>query len=130
MLSASGRAVCAIGLAAMLAACAAPVRVTPAALAMLPSPVADIVIGRDLPILLSTGYTRTLPAGTRWRAVGSVPQGTVYRPLDTVFVIEGRNFHEAYLVVRGDELHGFYLPGERNFSPLSPVRLPLGQGAR
>jgi len=37
-----------------------------------------------------------------------------------VFAIEGRNVHEAYLVVRSDTLHGFYLPGEGNFSALSP----------
>jgi hypothetical protein len=76
---------------------------------------------------MRTGYSRTLLAGSRWVAVGRLPQGTVYRRLDGVFSIEGRHVHEAYLVVKESALHGFYLPGEANFSPLSPpVSLTLG----
>jgi hypothetical protein len=114
----------------LLAACAASVRVQPAQLTPLSAASPDLVIASEVPILLSTGYTRTVPP-SRWRAVGALPEGTVFRPLDTVFAIEGRNVHEAYLVVRSGAVSGFYLPGEGNFSPLSPpVSLPLATGAQ
>jgi hypothetical protein len=73
---------------------------------------------------LDTGYARTLKAGSAWRQAGTIPQGMVYRPVRDVFTLEGANIHEAYLVVRGDALVGFYLPAERGFSQLqSPVPL-------
>ena len=77
---------------------------------------------------LSTGYSRELPAGSQWLSVGTLPQGTVYRPLNTVFSIEGRHVHEAYLVVKENALQGFFLPGESRYSPLTPS-LPLTIGA-
>ncbi|WP_236599132.1 hypothetical protein [Ramlibacter monticola] len=91
----------------------------------------DFVVQSDLPISLSTGYTRTVPAKSRWRAVGALPQGTVYRPVDSVFAIEGRQIHEAYLVVRGATLQGFYLPGEGNYSALvTTLQIPIHQGVQ
>jgi hypothetical protein len=85
----------------------------------------------DVPIRLSTGYTRTVAARSRWRSVGVLPQGTVYRPVDSVFAIEGRQVHEAYLVLRGASLQGFYLPGEGNYSALlDEIPLPLNQGSQ
>jgi hypothetical protein len=36
---------------------------------------------------LELGHARELPAGSRWRAVGSVAQGTVYRAVNSVFVV-------------------------------------------
>lgn len=57
-----------------------------------------------------------------------MPQGDVYRPVGTIFTIEGRKVHEAYLVIRDRTLGGFYLPGEQNYSPLSTaVALNLGE---
>ena len=44
--------------------------------------------------------------------VGNLPQEQVLKPIDAVFTIEGRQIHEAYLVVADDHLVGFYLPGE------------------
>ncbi len=70
-------------------------------------------------ITLATGYSRTLPDKSAWKPVGQLPQGTVYRPVGTIFTIEGRQVHEAYLVIRDQKLVGFYLPGEQNYSPLS-----------
>lgn len=87
----------------------------------------DVQLPAAVVIQLSTGYTRTLPAQSRWRLSGRLPQGDVYRPVDTVFSIEGRQVHEAYLVVQQDKLVGFYLPGESRFSPLEPpINLPKG----
>jgi hypothetical protein len=133
MVSIRLRAACLPTLAALLVACAAQVPVSSASLSPLRGADAapDLVMQQDLPIRLSTGYTRTVPAGSRWRPVGVLPQGTVYRPVDTVFAIEGRHVHEAYLVVRGGTLHGFYRPGEGKYSPLATsVPLPLETGAQ
>ncbi|SCK49853.1 hypothetical protein VAR608DRAFT_4980 [Variovorax sp. HW608] len=87
----------------------------------------DARLPSDVSIRLATGYSRSLPAGSQWRPIGQLLQGQVYRPLDSVFTIEGRQVHEAYLVVRADVLTGFYLPAEGRFSPLDPpVQLPKG----
>ncbi|MFT4171340.1 MAG: hypothetical protein QM639_02175 [Rhodocyclaceae bacterium] len=75
---------------------------------------------------LPTGYTRALNANSRWRKVGALAQGDVLRPVGTIFTIEGRQVHEAYLVVKDGQLQGFYLPGESNYSALEqPVSLNL-----
>ena len=77
-------------------------------------------VGSLLTLTLATGYQRSVPTGSRWEYTGSVPQGEVYRPVGTVFTIEGANMHEAYLVLREGRVVGFYLPGERAFSALEP----------
>ena len=60
----------------------------------------------------------------RVTSAGAIAQGTVYRAAQGVFTLEGANIHEAYLVLRGQELVGFYLPVEQAFSPLKdPVML-------
>jgi hypothetical protein len=116
---------------ALLAGCAAEVRVTPAQLAPLSQPQPDVVVTRDVPVRLSTGYTRTVPEKSRWRAVGTLAQGTVYQPVNTVFAIEGRNVHEAWLVVRGASLQGFWLPGENHYSGLEQsIPMTLEGGAQ
>jgi hypothetical protein len=115
--------------AGLLVACAAAVPAQPVRFdGVVPAQVpAEFVLRTSATVKLSTGYSRELPAGGRWRAVGSLPQGTVYSPVGTVFSIEGRHVHEAYLVVRGSVLNGFYLPAESNFSPLEiPLQLTLG----
>ena len=111
-----------------VAACAAVVPTAPAQLAPVPAGSGETIrVAQVASIRLSTGYTRELPAGSRWERIGALPQGDVYRPVGTVFTIEGRHVHEAYLVIRGDALHGFYLPGESNYSALpSPLKLTLG----
>jgi len=113
----------------LLAACAASVPVAPARFTpWAPGASGQMLhLRRSVEVNLSSGYTRVLPARSQWRAVGSLPQGTVYQCADGVFSIEGRHVHEAYLVVEQSTLQGFYLPGEANFSPLSPsISLPLG----
>lgn len=113
--------------ALLLAACAAQVPVRPASMLPLAAAVADLRFEEAWPIRLSTGYTREVPRNSVWRAAGQLPQGVVYRPVDTVFAVEGRQVHEAWLVVQAGALQGFYLPAESNFSPLSPpLSLPKG----
>jgi hypothetical protein len=122
---------CWIAAITLLCACAAQVPAVPATLVPLPVPAADLVLAADVPVRLTTGYTRTIPDRSRWRAVGSLPQGVVYQPVGTVFAIEGRDVHEAWLVVRAGHLQGFYLPAEARWSPLlQPLFLPPPTGAK
>lgn len=69
-------------------------------------------------------YGRELPAGSL-RAVGLLAQGTVYRPLNYVFMLDARQAGEAYPVVADGKLQGFFLPSERSFAPVRPVELSL-----
>ncbi|WP_454733070.1 MULTISPECIES: hypothetical protein [Cupriavidus] len=78
-------------------------------------------------IKLDTGYSRTLVQDSVWLSFGRLPQGQVFRPVGTIFTIEGRQVHEAYLVIEEQKLVGFYLPGEENYSPLSTA-VPLKFG--
>lgn len=105
---------------ACLGACAPMVHTAPATLATdnATGP-SRIQLKSATEIRLETGYTRTLAAGSSWQRVGTLPQGAVYRPVGTIFTIEGRQVHEAYLVIAGQRLVGFYLPGEQAYSPLS-----------
>ena len=114
-------AVVAIG----LGACAAevvrqPADVTPVAAA---AARAEIEITEDVEVPVSRNYNRVLARGSRWQLVGTTPQGRVYRRSDGVFTVEGAHVHEAYLVLAGDRLVGFYLPVEKAFSPTTPVTI-------
>jgi hypothetical protein len=113
----------------LLVACAPAVLSTPAAIQPRAGPPAEpeLRMKAEVSFRLSSGYSRVIAAGSRWRAVGRLPEGDVYRPVDSVFSIEGRQVHEAYLVIEGAALRGFYLPGEARYSPLDkPVQLSNG----
>jgi hypothetical protein len=70
-------------------------------------------------------YSRTLRKATRWDQVGMIAEGDVLRSKDQVLTLECSNVHEAYLVMSGDKLIGFFLPVERGFVPHSPpIALP------
>ena len=119
----------ALGAAAVLTACAYSVPVVPAELRPLAAPASEVVVASDVAIRLPTGYTRTIPQQSRWKPMGTLPQGIVYQPLNTVFAIEGRQVHEAYLVLQAGSVQGFYLPAESHYSPLpQPVSLPPEKG--
>lgn len=120
----SSRAAC-LALAFVLAACAASIEAVPTTFVAAPGE--ERSLGRSVEIQLPTRYSRVLAQGSRWLKVGTVPRGDVYRAVDTVFTIEGRNVHEAYLVVAPSQmLVGFYLPGESNISMLTaPIQLPF-----
>jgi hypothetical protein len=77
---------------------------------------------RPAEVKLSTGYSTTLRANTRWELVGTVPHGEVYRTKDQVVTLEGDHIHEGYVVVNQGALVGFYLPVERTFSPVTEVQ--------
>ncbi|WP_432258838.1 hypothetical protein [Cupriavidus sp. TMH.W2] len=119
----------AAGCCLALAACAPMIATTPSTIGgTQPSTAARrIQILTATTVRLDTGYSRTLPEKSIWSRIGHVPQGDVYRPIGTIFTIEGRQVHEAYLVIRDKTLVGFYLPGEQNYSPLSTA-VPLNLG--
>lgn len=88
----------------------------------------QIQLAAAVPLSSSTGYSRTLPANSIWRQTGTIPEGDVYRIEDSVFTVEARHIHEAYIVVKDQSVVGYYLPVERAFSPLSSkVNLPTKQ---
>jgi len=72
----------------------------------------------------SSRYSREIPANSVWELRGTIPQGKVYRRVDGIFTIEGTHIHEAYLVLSGDRVVGFYLPVEHAYSPAREV-VPL-----
>lgn len=85
----------------------------------------SVVLARDVAVTPSTGYTRTLKAGTVWKYVGRIAQGKAYAVENDVFMLEGKHVHEAYCVIAdGPVLVGFYLPVEQAFAPL-PSSVPL-----
>lgn len=84
-----------------------------------------IEISEEAVIEPSGGYRRLLPRGSVWEGRGRVPEGAVYRRMDGIFTVEGAHIHEAYLVLAGDQLVGFYLPVEQAYSPIRPVPLRL-----
>jgi hypothetical protein len=113
-------------LAAVLLGCAAELARRPASYAPLAADAeASLLrVPRAVAVTPSTGYTKTIRAGSTWRRVGATREGDVYRPVGEVFAVEGANMHEAYLVVASGRVVGFYLPGERAFAPL-PESVPL-----
>lgn len=83
-------------------------------------------LNKEVEINLGTGYSRVLKQGTRWTRVGATPEGDVYRTKDQILTIEASNIYEAYIVLKSQNLVGFYLPVERTFSPLSdPVAISM-----
>jgi hypothetical protein len=112
-----------LGAAAMLLASCAPT-VVQESTQLTPETGKRLRRARAAEVRLSTGYSTTLRAGTRWERVGTIPQGEVYRTQDQIVTLEGAHIHEGYIVVKEGALAGFYLPVERAFSPVTPV-MPL-----
>ena len=106
----------------LLSACAPAIPVQNAQLVLLNAtrPHERVRVVTPVAVRLTTGYSRQVKGGSVWRSVGEVPQGLVLQPIDSVFTIEGRQVHEAYLVVKDNKLVGFFLPGESHFSALEP----------
>jgi len=70
----------------------------------------------DVTVSVGPGYQRVIRRGSLWTQIGRTVEGDVYKPVDRVFTVEGTHVHEAYLVLAGDRVVGFYLPVERAFS--------------
>ena len=105
---------------------ATPVQLAPTAAVSGARSIEEIELQSPARFRLGVGHGHELPAGSRWRAVGSLAQGTVYRPLNLVFMMEGKRADEAFPVVKSGKLQGFFLPGEARFSPvMSTVSLAV-----
>ena len=91
---------------------------------------ATIEIAEEASIAVGTGYSRVIRRGSVWSRVGRLTQGEVFKPVGGVFTVEGTHIHEAYLVMEGDRVVGFYLPVERAYSPApgAPTRLSIRRG--
>jgi hypothetical protein len=102
-----------------LAACAPEVVRQPTVLTPLTEqPGGSIEVLREASVAVGPmGYRRTIREGSVWTRVGRVSQGEVYKPTNQVFMVEGTHVHEAYLVLDGDQIVGYYLPVERAFAP-------------
>jgi hypothetical protein len=89
---------------------------------------AGFAIERDITVTPTLGDPATLKAGSTWTQVGRVPEGPVYAIKNDVFMVKGRNAHEAHCVVVDGKLIGFFLPVEGAFVPVSPqVQLPINR---
>lgn len=98
----------------------------PAALTPVTATPREFKLLLEVKISLGTGFPTWLKTGTNWKQVGTVPQGEVFATRDQVVTVEASNIQEAYIVVAGNQLVGFYLPVERTFAPLkAPVTLQL-----
>jgi hypothetical protein len=101
-----------------LAACAAEVVRRPSRVTELTGSTGDTIeILADAPVTFDSGYQRVIGRGSVWTKIGRTAEGDVFKPVNRVFTIEGAHIHEAYLVLDGDRVVGFYLPVERAFSP-------------
>ena len=115
-----------IAVAAIIVGCASEVvRSSAIVSAAAPSDPQRIEIAEEATVRSSSGYSRLLPAGSIWELRGTLPQGRVYKRVNDVFTVEGAHVHEAYLVVSGNRLVGYYLPVEQAYSPADPVSLKL-----
>lgn len=107
-----------VPLSLLLAACAPEVVRQPTQLMpVTEQPASAIEILEDASVPVGPGYQRVIPRGSIWTRVGRAVQGEVFKPVDRVFTVEGTHIYEAYLVLDGDRVVGFYLPVERAFSP-------------
>ena len=106
----------------LFSSCAAPVKQQPAGVMQPAQAPKQFLVLEEVEVRLSTGYKTTIRPQTNWALAGTIAQGEVYKSRDQVLTVEGYDVHEAYLVVSGDELVGFYLPVEHNFAPISPTK--------
>jgi hypothetical protein len=113
---------------ALLVGCAAEISRTPTQFSA-STDAAVLVLGRDVTVTPTLGDPATLKAGSTWVHVGQVPEGPVYAIKNDVFMVRGRNAHEAQCVIaEGGKLIGFFLPVERAFVPVDPqVQLPINR---
>jgi hypothetical protein len=100
----------------LLAGCAADVRREAASLQPPSEPRNTIQVDRDAVIHLPSGYSRTVHAGSVWREAGTLNGQVAYKATGGIFTIEGAHVHEAYLLLDGNSIAGFYLPGEKAVS--------------
>ncbi len=74
------------------------------------------MLHRQTAVRLRYGYSvGEIHPETSWRCIGCIPQGQVFKPIDSVLMVDAGDRHDAYLVVRGNQVQGVYLPVESAF---------------
>ena len=72
-------------------------------------------------------YDRTIEKGSKWVHIGDIPEGPVYKPMNTFLTIECSNVFEGYLVLNNKSIKGFYLPVEKGYVPIKKPVILLTQ---
>lgn len=85
---------------------------TPVSLETSSEPLSDFELTETVVLDIGYGYERSLRAGCRWTPVGTIVYGDVYKSEDQILTVEASNVYEAFIVISGNELIGFYLPVE------------------
>jgi len=103
------------------------VRYTSTAIQPLDRPAQTFVLAEDVYIAQTPcGYSRSLHQKTHWELVGRITEGEVFRSRNQTLTVECSNIFEAYLVLSGKNLVGFYLPVEKGFVALTnPIPIPM-----
>jgi hypothetical protein len=105
---------------ALLTACA----VRPQLLTADLSPIENLesrILARELDLEAPPAKRVRLRRGTTWIPVGEIAQGVVYRSNDQILMAEAFNSSEAYLVIEGESVVGYFLPFEHGFVPVRPA---------
>ena len=116
-------------IAVALAACT-DVKLQPAALRPAAAVnTADYTLETAVEAKPPNGKSRKLAAGSHWTQIGSIAEGTVYKPHGTVLTVESINVSEADIVVHDGAWVGFWLPVEMAFVPTEKAAsIELKQG--
>jgi hypothetical protein len=75
-------------------------------------PLSDFELTGTVVLDIGYGYERSLRAGCRWTPVGTIAYGNVCKTEDQILTVEASSIYEAFIVISGNELVGFYLPVE------------------
>ena len=109
-------------IALVLVGCASPVDLRPTQLMQSSTSTQRfIIIKEQTDVKPANGYRRIIKSGSIWKYMGATPEGEAYKIQNDVFMVEGANMHEAYAVLDGEMLVGFYLPVKQAFAPLDPA---------
>ncbi len=79
----------------------------------------------DVKVNPANAASFNLKTGTKWKLVGSIERGEVYKTKDQAVIVNGFNVFEAYVVVSDEKLVGLYLPTEKTFVKSKPEEFIL-----
>jgi len=85
------------------------------------------LLEEEVTIKASNAKPTILNSGTRWKQVGLIEQGVVYRTKDQVVIVNSFNVHEGYIVVNEKSIVGHYLPIEKTFVEVIAVPIKLSK---
>lgn len=122
----------AVFLLALLCGCAfdlVHVQRVSAAFTPIASHVQTFVLNQNVKVGIGTTYPVRLKKGTHWHQVGVSKYGDVFDTKDQIVTVEGSDVYEAQLIVSNQCITGFYLPVEKEVTPLShpiPINIQTG----